>query len=389
MTYDFNRLPDRRNTNSYKWDQSEKLFGNPNVLPLWVADMDFDSPPAIKDALIKRAAQGVYGYTIKPDSYVDAIVNWFTRRHGWALKPEWLCDSPGIVTSLSLAVDLFSEPGSKVILQSPVYYPFYEVIKMNGREVAKNPLLLQNGRYEMDFDHLESLMKDGAKLMLLCSPHNPGGRVWEKDVLQRLGELCLKYGVIIVSDEIHCDLTYEGHPHTPIASLSDDIAQITLTCLAATKTFNIPGLHSSFMAIPNPQLKRKFEQRIKTFSLHMMNYFVPYAIEAAYNESEGWLDELRVYLKGNVEYALSYLEEHLPEVVPMRPEGTYLLWVDCRGLGRDIDGLKKLMYQEAEVAFNEGSVFGTEGEGYLRINLACPRSVLEEGLRRFCEAAKK
>jgi cystathionine beta-lyase len=388
VSYDFDRRIDRKNTNSYKWDQTEKLYGDPDILPLWVADMDFESPPAVHKVLQERAAQGIYGYTIRTEGYVNAIISWFTRRYGWSIKPQWLSDSPGIVTSLSLAVELFSEPGSSVILQSPVYYPFYDVIRMNGRQVAKNPLLLKDGRYEMDYDQLEELMRSGAKLMLLCSPHNPGGRVWEREELERLGELSLRYGVIIISDEIHCDLTFPGHRHIPFASISDEFAKNSLTLLAPTKTFNLPGLQSSVVVTSNTELKRKLDYRIKTLSLHMMNYFIPDAVQAAYNESEDWLDEMLVYIKGNVDYAINYLREHLPEVKPMVPEGTYLLWVDCRGLELDIQGLKALMFQKAKVAFSEGSVFGNEGEGYLRINLACPRSIVIEALQKFCQAAK-
>jgi cystathionine beta-lyase len=389
MNYDFDRIINRKNTHSYKWDQSEKLFGNPDILPLWVADMDFESPPAVKAALQDRAAQGVYGYTIRPEGYLSAISSWFERRHNWAINPKWITDTPGIVTSLSLAVELFSEPGSPVIIQSPVYYPFYDVIRMNDRQVVKNPLLLQNGRYEMDFVHLEALMQEGAKLMLLCSPHNPGGRVWEREELQRLGELSLQYGVIIVADEIHCDLTFPKHRHIPFASLSEKFAQNSLTLLAPSKTFNLPGLQSSIVVTPNKELKQMLDYRLKTLSLHMTNFFIPDAVQAAYNDSEEWLDELLVYLSDNVSYALTFLAKNVPEVKVMPPEGTYMLWVDCRGLKLEIQALKTLMFQKAGVAFSEGSVFGTEGEGYLRINLACPRSILVEALDRFNSAVRE
>jgi cystathionine beta-lyase len=388
LTYDFDRRVDRRHTRSYKWDQSVKLFGDPDILPLWVADMDFPAPPAVKAVLEKRAALGIYGYSIREDSYLEAIVRWFRRRHGWEIDPKWITDAPSVVTSLSLAVELFSEPGSRVVLQSPVYYPFYDVIQSNNRVVAKNPLLIRNGHYEMDYEHLESLFKDGAKLMLLCSPHNPGGRVWDREELVQLGELCLKYGVTVVSDEIHCDLTLPGRKHTPFASISGAIADITVTCLAATKTFNLPGLHTSFIVASNPALRQKLEQRLHTLSLHMASHFAQDAVEAAYNKGEAWLDEMLAYVNGNLEFALDYLARNLPEVKPLRPEGTYLLWVDCRGLGLDVDGLKNLMYKKAKVAFNEGSSFGTEGAGWLRINLACPRSIVEQALKQFCAAAK-
>jgi cystathionine beta-lyase len=387
LAYNFDQLNDRRNTRSYKWDQGGKLFGEPDILPLWVADMDFLAPPAIQEVLKQRAELGIYGYAIRTDSYLESIVNWFKRRHNWDIETNWITDSPSIVTSLSLAVELFSEPGGQVVIQSPVYYPFYDVIQSNGRVVAKNSLLLQNGRFEMDYEHLESLFKGGAKLLLLCSPHNPGGRVWEREELLKLGELCLQYGVIVVSDEIHCDLTFPGHPHIPFASLFPELADITITCLAATKTFNLPGLHTSFIVTSNTSLKRTIDQRLKTLSLHMAQHFAQDAVEVAYNEGAAWLDEMMVYVKGNLDYTLAYLAEHLPEVKPLYPEGTYLLWMDCRELGLDIKGLKDLMFRQAKVAFSEGSVFGTEGEGWLRINLACPRSIVEQALRQFCDAA--
>lgn len=388
MAYNFDELINRKNTRSYKWDQVGPLFGNADILPLWVADMDFPSPPAVQEALKKRVEVGAYGYSIRTDEYADSIMSWFGRRHGWNLQREWISDSPSVVTTLSLAVEQFTLPGDKVVLQTPVYYPFFDVVRENGRELALNPLLIQNGHYEMDMDHLESLFKDGAKMILLCNPHNPGGRVWSKDELMALGELCLRYGVIVVSDEIHCDLVFPDYEYTPFASLSPEIADLTITSLAATKTFNLPGLHTSFIVISNREMKARLDKRIKTLSIHMSHHFAQEAVIAAYNESEDWLDELLEYVKGNLDYALEYLEQHLPEVKPMKPEGTYLLWVDCRALGLDKEGLKKLMYEKAKVAFNEGSTYGSEGEGWLRINLACPRFVVEQALKQFCEAAK-
>lgn len=388
MQYDFDKRPDRRNTRSYKWDQSLKLFGREDLLPLWVADMDFESPPAVKEAMVRRAEIGIYGYTIPDEAYKDAIVRWFDRRHGWRLETEWLSDSPGIVTSLSLAVELFSEPGSPVILQTPVYYPFFDVIEMNGRQAAENPLIKRNGRYEMDYDHLESLMKKGARLLLLCNPHNPGGRAWSRGELLQLAELCEKYGVKVVSDEIHCDLMMPGHTHVPFASVSEAAADMTLTCLAATKTFNLPGLHTSFIAASNRTIKRTFDRRIKALSLHMTNFFAHDAVKAAYDHGEQWLDQLLEYLSGNLKAALDVLGERLPEAEPMIPEATYLLWADFTRLGLDTAGLKRLMYEKAGVAFNEGSIYGKPGEGHLRINLACPRSLLLEAMDRFCTAAR-
>ena len=386
MKFDFDRQIDRKNTRSYKWDQLERLFGSPDILPLWVADMDFESPPAVREALVKRAGHGVYGYSVRTGEYFDAITGWYRRRHNWELKPDWIIDSPGVVTSLSIAVDAFSEPGAPVILQSPVYYPFYDVIRLNGRKVAKNPLILKDGKYEMDYGHLEDLMENGAKLLLLCNPHNPGGRVWSRPELERLAELCLKHGVTVVSDEIHCDLALPGHRHTPFASLSEETASITLTCLAATKTFNLPGLQTSFVVASNPEIHKVFDRRIKTLSLHMSGFFAQEAVIAAYNSGEEWLDELLLYIKGNVDFAVGYISRHIPGIKPMEPEGSYLLWVDCRSLGLDAAAIKDLMYNKAGVAFNEGSVYGPEGEGFLRINLGCPRATLERALQRFGEA---
>lgn len=388
--YNFDQHYNRRGTNSYKWDQSEKLFGDRDILPLWVADMDFQCAPAIVEAITERAAQGIYGYTVKTEAYTNAITNWFKRRHGWEIQPEWLTDCPGIVPALSIAVDRFSEPDSPVILQSPVYYPFYDVIRMNGRQIADNPLVLQNSRYTMDYGQLEEQMQAGAKLMLLCSPHNPGGRVWSREELIQLGELCQKYDVTVVSDEIHCDIVHKGHKHIPFASISEEFAQMSLTCIAPTKTFNIPGIPISFIVTPNPKLKRSFDHKLKTLSIHMVNFFAPTIVEACYNESEEWLDQMVEYVAANADYAIDFIQERLPQISAMRPEGSYLLWVDCRNLNLDTAGIKDLMHKQAKVAFNEGSTFGPQtGQGFVRINLACPRSTLQEALERFANAINR
>jgi cystathionine beta-lyase len=387
MSYNFDQIINRKNTHSYKWDQNEKLFGSPDILPLWVADMDFESPPAVKQALLQRAQHGVYGYTIKDSQTNQSMIDWFARRQQWRIDSSWISDSPSIVTSLSIAVELYSLPGDSVIIQSPVYYPFYDVIRMNDREVATNPLLLHNGRYDMDFAHLESLMKQGAKLMLLCSPHNPGGRVWTREELTQLGELAIRYDVTMISDEIHSDLLFPGHTHTPFASISEAFAEQSITLLAPTKTFNLPGLSGSFAIIRNNAMKRKFDYRIKTLSLHMTSFFHNEFVTAAYRDSEQWLDELLDYLECNMIFALRFFAEQLPAVIPMKPEATYLLWVDCRQLGLEANEMKELMFKRAKVAFSEGSVFGLEGNGYLRINLACPRAILQEALSLFCDAA--
>ncbi|MCM3634587.1 MalY/PatB family protein [Paenibacillus camelliae] len=388
MAYNFDELIERRNTRSYKWDQVKTLFGDEDILPLWVADMDFYSPPAVRKVIQERAEIGIFGYSFRTPSYLESITNWFKRRHQWTIKSDWIVDVPSVVTTLSLSIDLFTEKGDSVVIQSPVYYPFYDVIKGNGRKIERNPLQMINGRYEMDFAHLETLFAAGAKMMLLCNPHNPGGRVWERETLERLAQLALQYNVIIVSDEIHCDLTFPEHPYTPFASLSEEVANITVTALAATKTFNLPGLHTSFAVISNPSMRAIFDQRVKVLSIHMASHFAQDAVQAAYNESEQWLEDMLVYVKGNMDYAVAYLAEHAPAIKPLLSEGTYLLWLDCRAISEEPAVLKELMHKKAKVAFNEGSMFGVEGAGWLRVNMACPRSILEQALKQFADAIK-
>lgn len=382
----FDIVPERRNTHSYKWDQVEALFGSDDILPLWVADMDFASPVAVQEALLKRVQVGNYGYTVRSDAYIAAIVGWLARRHKWKIEPQWLIDVPGVVTSLTLAVEQWTEPGDQVIIQTPIYYPFFDVVTQTGRVIADNPLVIRDGRYEMDFDHLEQLMQNGAKVLLFCSPHNPSSRVWERAELERLAELCDRYNVLVISDEIHADLALPGHQHIPFASLSEDTAQRTITAMAPTKTFNMPGLHSSYVVIPNAKHRRAFDQRIRALSLHMMNFFNVEAVVAAYNESEAWLDELLPYIQGNIDWAYEYIREKLPLAQPFKPDGTYLLWVDLRAYVASTDELKQIMYKKAKVAFNEGSIYGKSGARHVRINVACPRERLVEALQRFVEA---
>jgi cystathionine beta-lyase len=387
--YDFDRIIDRRGTASYKWDQSEKLFGREDILPLWVADMDFEAPREVVEAIKKRAELGIYGYTFRPESYYEAVSGWLSRRHGWSVRHEWITSSPGVVPALSMIVLANTQPGDGVILQSPVYYPFYDVIKMNGRVVVDNPLILENGRYSIDFDLLERQAQEGAKLLLLCSPHNPGGRVWTRDELQRIGEICLKHGVLVVADEIHHDLVFRGHRHTPFASISEAFADISFTCIAPSKTFNLAGLQAASVIIPNDELRRKYNYLLKTLSIHMESYFGLTAVESSYNYGEEWLEQLIDYVEGNLNTLIRFVEDNLPEIKVIKPEGTYLAWMDCRAVSEDPQELKKLMFDKAGVAFSEGSVFGKQGAGFLRVNLGCPRSILEDALERFAKAVRE
>ncbi|MGG4091520.1 MalY/PatB family protein [Paenibacillus lautus] len=389
MKYDFDRRIDRTGTASYKWDQSEKLFGRSNILPLWIADMDFEPPKEVVEAIKRRAEHGIYGYTMRPQSYYDAIVGWLLRRHGWRIEQDWLSSSPGVVPALSLAVQTFTQPGDGVILQSPVYYPFYDVIRMNGREVMNNPLILQEGRYEINFELLEKQAAAGAKVLLLCTPHNPGGRVWTRGELERVAEICTKHGLLVVADEIHHDLVFSGHKHVPYASLSEECAQHSITCIAPSKTFNLAGLQAAAVVIPNADIRRQYNAALKTLSIHRESYFGLTATEASYTHGDEWLDQLLVYLEGNRDALLAYVKEHLPQVKAMSPEGTYTVWLDCTAISDKPAELKQLMFDKAGVAFIEGSLFGEQGAGYLRVNLACPRALLLKALDKFAGAIQE
>lgn len=384
--YNFDTYIDRTNTASYKWDQSAALFGHEDIIPMWVADMDFPAPQEVIEKIKSRAEHGVYGYTIRTQSYYDAIINWQLRRHQWKIQQEWISSSPGVVPALSILVQILSEPGDRVIVQSPVYYPFFDVIRMNDRQVINNALLIEDGKFVMNFSELEAQMAEGAKLMLLCNPHNPGGRVWSKAELEQLGQLALKYNVVIVSDEIHGDLIFQNHRHIPLASINNDIAMNTVTCIAPSKTFNLAGLQASNVIIANPKLRRLYNERLKTLSLHMESYFGGVATESAYTHGEAWLDQVLAYMEENINLLMSFFEQHLPQCRVMRPEGTYLVWVDCREISEQPSVLKSIMFDKARVAFTEGSIFGDGGVGRLRINIACPRSFMLEGLERFAAA---
>jgi cystathionine beta-lyase len=383
MKYDFDKRIDRTNKATYKWDQSEKLFGRSDILPLWVADMDFEAPKEVVEAITQRAEHGIYGYTIRTQSFYDAIIGWLSRRHHWSILQEWITSSPGVVPALSIIVQSFTEPGEGIILQSPVYYPFYDIIKMNGRTVVDNPLILEDGHYSIDFELLEQQARNGAKMLLLCSPHNPGGRVWKREELERIGDICLKYNVLVVADEIHHDLVFSGHKHVPFASLSESFAQISVTCIAASKTFNLAGIQAASVIIPNEEIRRKYNASLKTLSLHMESYFGLTAIESSYTYGDEWLDQLLEYLEGNLNALLEFAEKHLPQVKIIKPEGSYLVWMDCRSISDNPQVLKQLMFEKAGVAFSEGSVFGKQGAGFLRVNIACPRSILMEALEKF------
>ncbi len=389
MKYNFDESIDRRGTSSIKWDYLDRVFKSNEVIPMWVADMDFEAPQPVVDAVVKRAKHGVYGYTEKPSSFYFSAVEWLKKRHGWDINSRWITACPGVVPTLNFSVLALTEPGDKVLLQSPVYPPFFAAIRNNGRELVDSPLKLQDGKYVMDFEDLKSKLEGGVKLMLLCSPHNPTGRVWSREELETLGTLCAAYDVTIVSDEIHADLIYRNYSHTPMASISEELAQRTITCIAPSKTFNIAGLATSMIIIPNSTLKEKFSDYLNKLGIELTNLFGITALEAAYRHGEEWLAQVMDYLEGNLDFLVDYVNTYIPQIKLSRPEGTYLVWLDCRGLGMEHKELVDFFINKAHVGLNDGAAFGEKGSGFMRMNIACSRSLLEEALERIRQAVKR
>ncbi len=379
MKYDFDKTIDRRATNSYKWDSAPE-----GVLPMWVADMDFRTAPAIIDALQKRVAHGIFGYTRVPDAYYDAVTSWFSRRHGWDIDREWIIYTSGVVPAVSAVIKALTVPGDKVIVQTPVYNCFFSSIRNNGCEIVSNPLRRTADTYEMDFDALERCAADPrAKVMLLCNPHNPAGRVWTPDELTRLGNICLRNGVTVVADEIHCELVYQGFKYTPFASLSDAFLHRSVTCVSPSKAFNIAGLQIANIVAFDNDLRSRIDKAININEVCDVNPFGVAATIAAYNEGEEWLNQLVDYLHGSYEAMAEFCRRELPEFPITRLEGTYLVWMDCSSLGMPSDALEHALLDDARLWLNAGTMYGAEGEGYMRWNIACPRSVMLDGLNRF------
>lgn len=384
--FDFDRIIDRRGTDSVKYDNLQEAFGRTDVLPMWVADMDFQAPPAVVEAARACCERGVFGYTFRSPEGKLAFREWVNRRYHWAVREEWLTSSPGIVTALSLSVRTFTAPGDRVLILTPVYHPFHSVVTDNGRQLVYSPLQLAEGKYEVDWENFEQGLKEGVKLFILCNPHNPLGRVWTREELQRMGELCCRYGVMILSDEIHADLALFGRRHTVMASVSEEIAQITLTAMAPSKTFNIAGMMNSLIVASNPEILEKFNRELLTLHLELGNIFGHVTLKAAYRYGEEWLKELICYLEGNVEFAAEYFREELPEVCFCKPEASFLLWLDFRNTGFSHEELRERLISRGKIGLNDGLEFGQEGRGFCRMNIGCPRSVLHEGLNRIRKA---
>lgn len=385
MKYNFDEVIDRKNTDSMKWSASylERHFGSADCVPLWVADMDFRTAQPVIDAVTERAGHGIYGYALAGDEFYEAVIKWQKRRNGWEVKKEWIVFSPGVVPALWHIVRTFCSPGEKVILQSPVYYPFYKVIEDNGCQVINNRLINNGGRYEMNFEELERQAEDSSvKMMILCSPHNPVGRVWTKEELRRVSEICFANDVLLVSDEIHSDLVFRPNVHTPAASLSEELMMNTITCMAPSKTFNLAGVQVSDVIVPDRRLRRRLAGSLKSAGV-MPNVFGLAAQTAAYNEGEEWLEQLLEYLAGNLDFMENFITSELPEVKFRRPEGTYLAWLDFSGYGFTTEELQNRMKNKAGVALDDGYIFGDGGEPCQRINFACPRSVLIKAMERL------
>jgi len=385
--YDFDTVIDRTDNYSSKWNELKEMFGSEDLLPMWVADMDFLCPKPVIEAVVDRAKQGIYGYTSRPSSYFESVASWMKRRHNWDVKEEWMAYAPGVVPALSFIVNAFTHPGDKVIVQSPVYYPFFNVVENNGRRIVNNSLKFKDRRYFMDFEDLEEKARDPqVRLLLLCSPHNPVGRVWSKEELTRLGEICIENDILVVSDEIHQDILYPGVCHVPFASISKKFALNSITCTAPSKTFNIAGLQTSTIILPNKNHYDIYTTFLKRLNLLRNNAFGLVALEAAYSSGEEWLDQFLVYLEGNLKTLTEGIERHIPEIQIIKPEGTYLVWLDCRKLGLDDNALNDFMIKKAKVALDSGHWFGEGGEGFQRINLACPRAYVKEAINRLKKA---
>lgn len=385
----FDERTERNGTCSVKYDYRRAVFGTDDVIPLWVADMDFKTPEPVVDAIRKRASHPIYGYSIGPSGYFNAIIHWAKKRYGWHLEKSWIATCPGVVPSLAIAVTEFTKPGDKIIIQPPVYPPFYSVISDNDRQILINQLVVKEGRYVMDLEDLERKAAQGARMIFLCNPHNPVGRVWQREELRALAEICIRYDVLIVSDDIHADIVYAPNQYIPAASISQTIGQHTLSFLAPSKTFNIPGLASSWAVSENAELMSRFRKRLDAFHLGFGNLFGPIALEAAYLNGGEWLDQLLDYLSGNLALIRKYLDENIPDISMTVPEGCYLVWLDCRKLGLSDADLKTFMIRKARLGLNDGPSFGEGGSGFQRMNIACQRSVLQQALERLNAAVKE
>ncbi len=384
--YNFDEIVPREGTDCIKYDGREWAFKTKNVLPLWVADMDFKTPDFITTAVKERAEHEIYGYTFKSEEYFEAIAGWMKRRHQWEVKKEWISFSPGVVAGLTLAIETFSNPGDEVIVQPPVYFPFFDCIKGTKRKMIENPLKIENNRYTFDFEDLKSKITENTKLLMLCNPQNPGGMVWTSEELSKLSSICLENNIMVISDEIHSDLIHNKHKHIPFATLSEEAANNCVVCMAPSKTFNVAGLASSVVIIPNKTKFARYERALGVGHLGMGNIFGTIAMKAAYTHGDEWLAQMLDYLWGNYQLLEEFFKTKLPKVKVMNLEATYLVWLDFTAYEMNDDELSKFVIEKAKVGLNNGGKFGQGGDGWLRINIGCPRNILQEALERLEKA---
>ena len=383
--WDFDEVIDRGGTYSIKYDRAEKMGGK---LPMWIADMDFRTAPYVSDALVGRVKRDVMGYTSIPDKYYEAIVSWVEARQGWRMEREWVNYCPGVITGIAAAIECFSSPGDKVIVQPPVYNSFMQYAEGLGRIVANNPLIFENGSYRMDLEHLESVIDDRTRMLILCNPHNPGGMMWDRDSLVRIAQICERHGVIVLSDEIHGDLALGGRRHIPFCSVSGEAAKVGLIFTGPTKAFNVAGLHTAQTYIPNKELRERFQDYLDRRKLTEAS--IP-AIEltiAAYSHEPRWLDEMKLYLQGNIDYVADFLAREIPAIKVVKPEASFLMWLDCRALGLDQNGLVSLFQDKAGILINNGESYRQGGTGFIRLNIGCPRSICRQAMSRLQAALR-
>lgn len=385
MKYNFDEVIDRSQNRSSKYDERIKKFGTADVIPLWVAGMDFRTAQPIIDACVKKAEEGIWGYTSRPDSYFEAVQEWERKRNNWETDPSLMSWSLGVVPAMAGMVKIFSKPGDKILIQTPVYSEFYDITEASNRQVVENQLVEQDGVWTIDFEDFEKKVKE-CKMFLLCNPHNPLGIVWKPEELKRMAEICIANNVLLISDEIHSDLIFHGKKHTPTATLSDEIAKHIITCVSVTKTFNLAGLQASTTIFPNREMKQAFDTFWGSMDIHRNNAFSSVAMEAAYREGEEWLEQLLEYISGNFDYIKEYCEANIPKIKPNVPDATYLVWLDCRGLGMSNEELRDFMIHKAGIGLNEGYTFGRSLTGYMRLNAACPRATLQKALKQLKDA---
>ena len=387
--FDFDRVIDRTNTNSLKFDFRVERGYPEDVLPLWVADMDFRTAEPVIEALRRMADHGIFGYSDVKDPYYEAVLGWFSGRFGWDAERDWVVKTPGVVYALAMAVQSFTEPGDGVLVQTPVYYPFFGVVRDNGRRLVECPLVCEDGEYSIDYDDFERrIVEGGVRMLCLCSPHNPVGRVWTGDELREMGRICAEHDVIVVSDEIHCDFVWPGHEHRVFCEAVPEMADRSVVCTAPSKSFNLAGLQASNVFIPDAGLRERFSASMRRSGYSQLNAMGLVATEAAYSHGEEWLEACKAYIHANLEFVSSYIERELPELRMRVPEGTYFAWVDCTALGLGAKELDELIVHDARLWLDAGHIFGKEGEGFQRFVTACPRSVLEEAMDRFRDAIR-